>query len=563
MKPIRSLMFAVLIGSVALSAHARPLQDIYLRLVTGDVQVKTGDTEGFVPAAINTPLSEGDRIWVPQGGRTELKLSDGSVVRLDGNTALDVLSSDRGIFQFYLRVGHAYCNVRDPKDSIVALDTPSAALRSYTESIFRVDVAGDGSTETEALAGDILGETEKGQIRISAGDRVVFPVDAAGPVTGTLDLPGEWERWNQAADEGPGGSDYAENAGYLPDDLAAYSSDLDQNGQWAYENDYGYVWTPVVAATGVWSPYRLGRWVWMRGKYVWISHEPWGWAPYHFGRWTYLKNRGWCWVPPKKGSASWGPGYVAWNYNQKHVSWVPLAPGERHSGRSGYGVSSVSTPSGAVKAAPASKFKNSYVKGGVVTQTRNAFVQGGPERVAFLGNPFAKGGNPMTAPHIKPDKGALMPAAREIPQIKAPPMAIREARASEQVQSARITEPVKTYSISGTHRTVSASGPVSIRGLPERPAVSRGPIVIELRGNPTPAIRDLRERPSEVRAVPPIAALAGGPRVEAAHLAPAQARVGYFAPVQTPHVMPMTSAGINPVRSFASHASGGGRGRGR
>ena len=549
MKPIRTLACAVLICCVALSAHARPLQDIYLRLVTGDVQVKTTDTEGFVPAAINTPLSEGDRIWVPQGARTELRLSDGSVVRLDGNSALDVLSSDRGVFQFYLRAGHAYCNVRDPRDSIVALDTPSAALRSYTESIFRVDVAGDGSTEAEVLAGDILGETEKGQIRLSAGDRVGFRADSAGPVIGSLDLPGEWERWNQAADEGPGGSGYAENGGYLPDDLAAYSSDFDQNGQWAYENDYGYVWTPVVAATGAWSPYRLGRWVWMRGAYVWISHEPWGWAPYHFGRWTHLKNRGWCWVPPKKGSASWGPGYVAWNYNEKRVSWVPLAPGESSFKRADYGVSSISN-----------KFRNGYVKGGVVTQTRDAFVRGGPEQVAFHENPFAKRGNLMAAPHMKPDKGALMPARREIPQIKAPPAALREAKVSEQVQHARTVEAVKTYSISGTERTISASGPVSPRGLPERPAASRGPIVIVLRGIPAPPIRDLRERQGEMRA--PAARTAGpGPGVEVTHMAAPYGRVGSFGPAPAPHGMPVTGAGSSPGRNFASRSSGRGRGR--
>ncbi len=83
-----------------------------------------------------------------------------------------------------------------------------------------------------------------------------------------------------------------------------------------------------------WSPYRYGRWAWIRGSYVWIGYEPWGWAPYHYGRWVHHRQAGWCWVPPRHRDVRWEPAHVAWINSSRHVGWVPLAPGEHYDRRS-------------------------------------------------------------------------------------------------------------------------------------------------------------------------------------------------------------------------------------
>ena len=115
---------------------------------------------------------------------------------------------------------------------------------------------------------------------------------------------------------------------YLPRELDTYASDFDDNGRWVNAPGYGYVWTPTVSVSVGWSPYSNGRWCWVGGDYVWIGYEPWGWAPYHYGRWSYVASIGWFWVPPARGAAYWGPGYVGWVSTPTYVAWVPLAPGE-------------------------------------------------------------------------------------------------------------------------------------------------------------------------------------------------------------------------------------------
>jgi hypothetical protein len=51
-----------------------------------------------VPASINLPLVDSDRIWVPEGGRAELQLREGTILRLDENSAVEKES-----YQFYPR----------------------------------------------------------------------------------------------------------------------------------------------------------------------------------------------------------------------------------------------------------------------------------------------------------------------------------------------------------------------------------------------------------------------------------------------------------------------------
>ena len=73
------------------------------------------------------------------------------------------------------------------------------------------------------------------------------------------------------------------------------AEDLDQNGQWVNDPNYGSVWQPTVGPD--WAPYQNGRWVWEDYYgWTWVSADPWGWAPYHYGRWFWGAG-GWAWYP--------------------------------------------------------------------------------------------------------------------------------------------------------------------------------------------------------------------------------------------------------------------------
>ena len=94
-----------LFGAVlAVPAHAEqgPSGAMRVRLVEGDVQVKIAETGEWAPVAVNTPVLEGDELWVPDGSRTALQISNGAYIRLGGNTAFEILRMDQGAFQFHL-----------------------------------------------------------------------------------------------------------------------------------------------------------------------------------------------------------------------------------------------------------------------------------------------------------------------------------------------------------------------------------------------------------------------------------------------------------------------------
>ena len=354
-------------------------------LTEGDVQVLIQDTTDWTDATANIPLNEGDRLWVPEGGKAELQIRGGVFVRGDGNTALDILSADQESAQFYLDRGHTYINNRRGGIKTVQIDTPLSSVRSYDNSVMMLDVSEDGVTELSVLKGYATVESRAGATRVGAGN--------------TLTIRGRTMPSSRRSTPPTSGSDgtrtatskvttWGESARYLPDELHEYSADFDDNGRWDYVSEYGYVWAPT-AAVADWAPYTLGRWVWIRGNYVWIAYDPWGWAPYHYGRWVFVASRGWCWVPPASGNAYWGPGYVGWIVTPGYVAWVPLAPGETYYGYGYYGPGSVNITTININTAAVNR---TYVNAGhghaVTVVKRDTFGTGRREVVSTGGNPF-------------------------------------------------------------------------------------------------------------------------------------------------------------------------------
>jgi hypothetical protein len=428
MKSITAIALLVMAIVIPVVAYSEDFGYINLRYSEGDVQIMPVDTRDWVPAAINTPLRAGDRIWVPEGARAELQLWNGTLVRLDRNTAMEIAELNKEVFQFFLDTGHAYLNVvepQNPEECIVAPETPASSLRAYGRSRFRIDVADSGDSETSVFEGEIYVESPEGQNKAGAGDRIVQRHDGSYPEIADLNPVDRWEQWNRERDQA---LRVGQTVGgrYLPEELRGYAPDLDSNGTWVSTPDYGYIWLPSRVTAGDWAPYRDGRWVWMAGDYVWISYEPWGWVPYHYGRWVHISNRGWCWVPPRKGAAYWGPGYVAWVNTSTHVAWVPLAPGETYYGHRYYGPGSVDVSRANISGKVVSGgYRNVQVMNAVTVMGRAGFIEGRQEHLRGGPNPFAGNPRPTAAPRFAPARGALMPAIKEIPVTRVPPPRIK------------------------------------------------------------------------------------------------------------------------------------------
>ncbi len=432
LKTVMILIVLLLVPGYALSANPGYMR---VSLIEGDVQIKTPDSDEWGIASVNTPLAEGDQIWVPQDGRVELQLNTGTYIRLDESSALQILSMDEDSSQFYLSQGYAYIFYDAPvSGGVIQIDTPDASTRAFDRAVFRIDMS-EQYTDVAVYKGYVETENNVGKTEIEAGQMVSLGENTDGEVS-PMGPPDEWEKWNKKRnDRVYAGSDVGSR--YLPFELRPYSTDFDSYGKWVHVRGYGNVWTPTVAAGASWSPYRNGRWIWRGGDYIWVASEPWGWAPYHYGRWSFGVNIGWFWVPPIDNEVYWSPGYVGWVRTPDYVAWVPLAPGEIYYGRGNYGRHSVNIINiNITRVKITNVYKNADISNGVTVVNRNTFNTRRP-RIADVDKNiirkkiFVKNNFSVGTPDIKPSKESYFASTRQIQPAKLPPQPFRDLRVKE------------------------------------------------------------------------------------------------------------------------------------
>jgi len=409
--PVR---FAVALPSSP-SEQAQALGDARLSLMQGDVAIQTEDTGSeWGAAAINTPLISGTKIWDPEKGRSEIQFFGGSSLRASENTEVDItnlsMGSNGDVIQVGVPQGRSYINYAgsDDRDSVFQVDTPVTSIMAYEPSKFQVDTDSDGTTEVSVHRGSVYVQGQNGETQVGAGTMLSIDSNQNAELS-AMRPEDSWVSWNLSRDSLLARA--GESRRYLPASLGFNSNDLDVHGRWMNTADYGYVWTPV-GMVADWAPYRVGRWCWIGGDYVWVSYEPWGWVPYHYGRWAFIRETGWCWVPPPSTAVYWGPGFVAWIHTPTYVSWVPLAPREIYYGHGYYGPHSVNITNVNINRINITNVHvNAKVVNAVTVVNRRTFITGRAERVMDAPkNPFTAGVKPSIGrPDIKPDRATAFP----------------------------------------------------------------------------------------------------------------------------------------------------------
>jgi len=400
--------------------NASALEAIHVSLIDGDVQLEGEDTGGWVAASINMPLREGDTLWVPVAGRIELRLSDGSSIRFDGNSSFEVIRAEKDSYRFYLTTGHAYTNFRGSRGNL-QIDTPVTSIHASEKAVFSVGVSSETDVEISVFRGSVHTEGRSRSTTVSEGTTLSFRGDTYADLH-PLGAPDAWERWNRERDRVLYERRYSYL--YLPEELSVYNCDFDRYGRWIYAREYGYVWRPALSISIGWAPYRHGRWVWIAGDYVWVSYEPWGWIPYHYGRWVFLGPWGWCWVPPCRGSVYWGPGFVGWIYTPYYIAWVPLAPCELYLGYGYFGPYSVNIVNiNRTVIIDKPVYRHIHVKNAVTVVHRHTFGTAKPVEVKVKENLFLKERVSIGRPDFQPEKKA--PVVRQLNNRKQPPSQVR------------------------------------------------------------------------------------------------------------------------------------------
>ncbi len=308
-------------------------EPLHLAYAEGTVTVeRDGQAD---PADINALILPGDRLRT-EAGRAEVLLPDGSALDVDENSGVEFQSMT--LFRLLEgRVSLTVAGIGDPtRATRYQIDTPVAIAQTEGAGEYRIVVtttSHGAQTELAVRRGVATLATERASTRVRAGEALLAmdsgSVTYAQPLTAA-----RFDAFDRfVEDRRTGRMGTSASAQYLPPDLRVYSGTLEQAGSWQYNEPYGYVWYPTVAAN--WQPYYDGYWASLPTYgWTWIGADYWAWPTHHYGRWGNAHGS-WFWVPGRV----WGPAWVSWAGAPGYVSWCPL-------GFDGRAVSSLSASMG-------------------------------------------------------------------------------------------------------------------------------------------------------------------------------------------------------------------------
>ncbi|MBW4052597.1 MAG: hypothetical protein HIU85_14265 [Proteobacteria bacterium] len=462
---------------LAQEASNPPGRVAQLSYAAGGVDLEPAGTSTWVSAALNRPVTLGDKIWAGQNSRAELDIGD-AVIRLGSMTGFSFLNLDDQTAQMQVTAGTVIVHVNSlasgEQDEI---DTPNLALTLQQPGTYRVEVSESGDTT--------IVKVDQGAALASGGGQS-YPVAAQQSVTFTgtnslsadyamLGAPDSLDEWSMQRDQEQARQSVAAQQYVSPDVVGA--NDLSSYGAWQSTPDWGYAWFPSVAVG--WAPYTMGNWAWVSPwGWTWVDAEPWGFAPFHYGRWGYWHRR-WCWIPgPRRKRPMYAPALVGWVGGEHgrvpgrmgpHVGWFPLGPHDVYV--PGYHVNPryvrdiniantritnttyiTSVYEGHVANV---RFANSEVPGAVTAVPRNVFTSAqpvGPHRVILA----RRGGEAFRATTAPP---AIMPVRQSVLGIGAGRIARGPPRAMvDRPVVARLAPPRGPVSFAREQAAIRANG---------------------------------------------------------------------------------------------------------
>src|SRR5580692_11911770 len=232
----------VLASALAVADDDPPSRAARLSYMAGTVSFQPqGEETDWVPADMNRPLTTGDKLWVEQGGRTEIQTVN-SVVRLNGHTNFSFLGVEGDTTQIQLSLGVITVNLTSLADNeTYEIDTPQVAFTLLRPGLYRVEVneAGD-TTVVRVRAGGGETTADGKAAPLNNNEEVVIKGNPASYDKHGVPNPDEFDSWSGERDA------RAENSvsvrAVAPGVVGA--SDLDIAGAWRPAPIYGNVWFP-------------------------------------------------------------------------------------------------------------------------------------------------------------------------------------------------------------------------------------------------------------------------------------------------------------------------------
>jgi hypothetical protein len=330
-KIIHSVVLAALAGFSSLSlSQAQDLPAAVGRISSVQGQVTLVGSDEPVAAALNWPVTGASHLNTASGGRAEFRIGS-TAVRVDGDSDLEITDLDDDLLRLRLNYGSVSIRIRSPEMlRDFELSTPQARITMIEPGVLRVDADRIADTsQISVMAGSARVDGAGSSVTVNSGRHVDVTNEDVRTSVATRDGFDVWAEERDRADQNA-----VVSTRFVSSGITGYE-ELDRNGTWNDNVEYGALWTPRNVAAD-WAPYRDGRWIWLAPwGWTWVDNAPWGYAPSHYGRWVMVGRR-WSWAPGRPaGRPVWAPALVGWvggegpNHRGPGLGWFPLSPRER------------------------------------------------------------------------------------------------------------------------------------------------------------------------------------------------------------------------------------------
>ncbi len=283
----------------------------HISLLEGDVKiVKTnGD---MLKGKTNYPLVTGDVILTGKTGRCEIQLSNGTLLRLDKNSDIklvslltDSVTSNKKISTVKLMNGSIYTMAQIYKQEILQIITPQISVKMENRSTNLIRTC-EKESSIHVIRGKVrvlYGNQRKTYIK--SGEFVIFPRKGKKH-TSKFKKDDEFVSWNKSVNKNFKKLHYGKSN--VPDAIYIHSPGIvhfaerfsTKFGTWEYNELFGYVWKPGHDVFRDKRPFFDANYVEINDELVLVPNQAWGWAPVHLGTWFFSKSDGWLWIPGEK-----------------------------------------------------------------------------------------------------------------------------------------------------------------------------------------------------------------------------------------------------------------------
>lgn len=286
----------------------------HFSLVEGEVYLIKPDQDTVVQAIINYPLFPGDIIYTNSQGRCEIQFSNGTLMRMESHTELQItsilspsLTSNSKITTLALKKGQVYTMSQVYRREIFQIITPLAAIKMATRSTNHVTITEDNQIRVNVIRGKtgILIDRDQKKVKtefLRAGKSC--RIGKQGLAIEETEIPAsDFVLWNREINQNF--KTLHEGKSRVPPVIYRRSPGIVHFaekfstlfGTWEYHDLFGYVWKPADFVFHNQRPFFDANYVEINGELVLVPNQAWGWAPAHLGTWFWSKTDGWIWIP--------------------------------------------------------------------------------------------------------------------------------------------------------------------------------------------------------------------------------------------------------------------------